>query len=245
MSSSQGAQIGAQWNQKSENALIEGMARDGERWYQKRGKVLPKLPSLEWANVMLACCGIISFDAVLCGGPRHSTFESPHLDTSDVTTIPSTPYLSARVASYAIRGCESCHTAPEGISKFNLSPMEQFPLLSPPPSHSSSTRSAKAPFISNNDVSPDRKLLVRCLDCLRNRYCESCHKWWCEECYSIPNHGVIASTLPQPWEAVCSTSGAASEVLDKENVKVHMGLCVEDCLVGEMMSGAGSNGMRG
>jgi hypothetical protein len=34
-----------------------------------------------------------------------------------------------------------------------------------------------------------------------------------------------------------------STVNQEENVKVHMDLCVDNCLVGDMMAGAGSNGM--
>jgi hypothetical protein len=45
----------------------------------------------------------------------------------------------------------------------------------------------------------------------------------------------------QPWEAVDITKGGHPE----KNVKVHIDLCVEDCLVAEMMPGAGSNGMWG
>jgi len=36
-----------------------------------------------------------------------------------------------------------------------------------------------------------------------------------------------------------------TRVPEPESIKVHMGLCIENCLVGEMMSGAGSLGMGG
>jgi len=36
-----------------------------------------------------------------------------------------------------------------------------------------------------------------------------------------------------------------TQVPKSESIKVHMGLCIENCLVGEMMSGAGSFGMLG
>jgi hypothetical protein len=245
VTSSQGAQIGSQLDQKSENVLVEEMARDGDKWYQKSGKVIPKPPSGEWADVMLACLGIISFDAVLCGGPRHSTFDVLPADTPDAPTNLSTAYLSARIASHAVQGCSGCNTAPEGFSKFGVSPMEQFPLLAPPPLHSSTVKSAKTPSTSNNTPPSEAKLIARCLDCLRNRYCESCHKWWCENCYSTPNQGFNIPTSPQPWQAVGSSLVVVGEVGDKKNVKVHMGLCVDGCLVGKMMSGAGSNGMCG
>ena len=243
--SSQGAQNGAQWNQESETTLGKEMTRDGDKWYQASGKVIPKPPSLEWANVMLACRGIISFDAVLCESSRHSTFEMLPADATNATMNPSAPYLSARIASYAVQGCNNCHTAPEGFRRFGVSSMEQFPLLAPPPICSSTIKSAKSPFIFSKEFTKERKLLVRCLDCLQDRYCETCHKWWCEECYPVPSGAFIVPTAPQPWETLGGSSGSLHKAVEKSNTKVHMGLCVEDCLVREMMSGAGSNGMWG
>jgi len=236
---SEGAQIGAQWNQKSGDALAEAM-KGVDKWYQNSGKVIPKPPSLEWANTMQACEGIISFDAVLCHGPRHSPL-APEADPD--SKVPwykqQSAHISPRVASYAIAGCSGCGTAPEGFSRFGLSPKEQFPLLAPLPLHSSTVKSAKTPF---SNPPTDSKLLVRCLECLRNRYCESCFKWWCEDCYEIPNQSANADSL-QPWEAVGTTIGIGG--YPGKNVKVHIGLCVQGCLVAEMMSGTDSMRMWG
>jgi hypothetical protein len=44
-----------------------------------------------------------------------------------------------------------------------------------------------------------------------------------------------------PWEADGGSISGHSE----KQIKVHIGLCVEDFLVTEMMTGAGSNGMWG
>jgi hypothetical protein len=234
---SQGAQIGARWNQISGDALAEEMVRGGDKWYSGTGKVLPKPPSTDWADTMYVCQGIISFDAVLCHGPRHAALEASSDDTSKDSTWYRDPraHIPPRVATYSVGGCSGCRTAPERFSKFGSSPLEQFPLLAPPALHASTIKAAKAPFIGSGN-----KLLLRCMDCLRNRFCESCHKWWCEDCYEIPNqgHGLGPS---QPWETMGTTLGGHPE----KNVKVHIGLCVEDCLVAEMMSGAGSNGMWG
>jgi hypothetical protein len=214
------------------------MERTGGKWYRKSGRVIAKPPSLEWANTLQACQGIISFDAVLCRGPRHSD----SLITDGQNSAPwykhRDAHLSPRVATHAVKGCCKCGTSTEGFSSFGTSPMDQFPLLAPPPLLASTAKSAKSP--SREDTT-SKKLLVRCLDCLRNRFCESCHKWWCEACYEVPNPVAHASTPLQPWEYVASTSGAHPD----DKVKVHMGLCVENCLVAEMMSGAGSNGMWG
>jgi len=233
-----GAQIGAQWNQKSGDTLADELACGADRWYQAGGKVLSKPPSLEWANTMYACQGIISFDAVLCNGPRHSSLgfgdskpPSPWYQSSGV-------HLSSRVATHSVGRCFACKKSPEGIARFKQAPMERFPLLAPPPLHSSTIKAAKTPFPGFGD-----KMLLRCTDCLRSRYCENCHKWWCEDCYEISDHGGFFVPGPaQPWGAAESGN---SGLHPEKNVKVHMGLCVEDCLVAEMMSGAGSNGMWG
>ncbi|TVY13937.1 hypothetical protein LARI1_G008985 [Lachnellula arida] len=236
---SQGAQIGARWNEKSGDTLADEIERSGDKWYRKSGKVILKPPSLEWAETLRACQGIISFDAVLCRGPRHS--ESVALGND----VPSghwyqhqDAHLSHRIATHAISGCCVCGTSPEGFSYFGASHMNQFPLLAPPPLLASTAKSAKAPTGADT---LSKKLLVRCLECLRNRFCESCHEWWCEDCYETPDPLSHLPTPLQPSEPVASTLGVQSD----NKVKVHMGLCVESCLVAEMMSGAGSNGMWG
>ncbi|KAG4436728.1 hypothetical protein IFR05_007782 [Cadophora sp. M221] len=231
-----GAQIGAQWNQKSGDTLADELACGADRWYQTAGKVLGKPPSLEWANTMYACQGIISFDAVLCNGPRHSSAVIGGGKPASPWYRSSGAHLSSRVASHSIGGCFRCKKGPEGIAKFKQAPLERFPLLAPLPLHSSTVKAAKTPFPGFED-----RLLLRCTDCIRSRFCENCHKWWCEDCYEISDAGgffVPGST--QPWESNDTWSSGTDK-----NVKVHMGLCVEDCLVAEMMSGAGSNGMWG
>ncbi|PBP19801.1 hypothetical protein BUE80_DR009302 [Diplocarpon rosae] len=154
--STPGAQIGAQWNQKSGVALANGLACGADRWYQAGGKVLTKTPSLDWANTLSSCHGLISFDAVLCNGPRHS------FGTSD--SKQHTPWyrcdvahLSPRVATHSIGGCFSCGMAPEGIARFNYSTPARFPLLGPPPLHSSTAKAAKTPF----SLFEDKLLLSR------------------------------------------------------------------------------------
>ncbi|TVY62319.1 hypothetical protein LSUE1_G007864, partial [Lachnellula suecica] len=230
-----GAQIGAQWNERSGDTLADEMERNGDKWYQHSGKVIAKPPSSEWAETLKACQGIISFDAVLCRGPRHSELTP---DTkSTIWYKRQDAHLPPRIATHAVKGCCKCGTTTEGFAHFGASPLDQFPLLAPPPLHASTAKAAKAP--SCEDTS-SKKLLVRCIDCLRVRFCETCHKWWCEDCYEASGLPVNFSPTIAPWESVGSTAGQL-----ENNVKVHMGLCVENCLVGEMMSGAGSSGMCG
>ncbi|EHK96176.1 hypothetical protein M7I_8133 [Glarea lozoyensis 74030] len=189
--SSRGAQIGAQWNEMSENALAHDLEKSGDKWYEKSGILFAKPISSEWADTVLSCQGIVSFDAILCNGPRHHSREASANGHNEGSPIPpyrrALAYLPPRLATYSTGGC----------------------------------------------CSEIKKLLVR--------YCEGCHKWWCEDCYEIPEVAVTPVESLQPWEAVGSNLGGQPE----KNVKVHMGLCVENCLVAEMMSGAGSNGMWG
>ncbi|KAH8666049.1 hypothetical protein BGZ60DRAFT_377997 [Tricladium varicosporioides] len=196
---SYGAQIGTGWNMRSGDTLADEMKKNGDKWYQRSGKVITKPPSHEWAETIRACMGIVSFDAVLCNGPRHSlpvTTEEQRNETPWYQL--RNAHLPPRIATCAVRSCCNCKTSPEGSSVFGRSPMERFPLLAPPPLHASSARAAKAPAAEDTT---DKKLLVRCLDCLRNRYCESCHKWWCEDCYEVPDLSYSSSGPLQSWES--------------------------------------------
>ncbi|KAG9229496.1 hypothetical protein BJ875DRAFT_194003 [Amylocarpus encephaloides] len=196
---SQGAKIGAKWNQLSENTPVEDLGRGGDQWYGTGGKVLAKAPSYDWADTILACRGIISFDAVLCNGPRHLSPVAG--DKNDERTAPwyrhPRAYLPPCIATYAVGACCKCNTVPEGFSEFGQSPVDQFPLLAPPPSHSSTIKAAVTPSAED---SPDGQLLVRCIDCMQSRYCESCHRWWCEDCYEIPHSSIESAGYLEPWK---------------------------------------------
>lgn len=227
---SQGAQIEAEWK-KSQEALEEEETRSSGLWFGKRGKIFPRPISSHWAGTLHACHGIISFDAVLCNGPRHQ-LSTERLSSAWYSQLEF--YVAPQVATHALEGCSHCGSSPEGFSKFGTSPMDRLPLLAPVPLQSSTTKSAKTP--PRGDV--EKKLLVRCIECLKSRYCESCHRWWCEDCYDIPGQGYNPS-IAQSWEM------AESAEKPEENVKVHMDLCVDNCLVGGMMSGTSSYGMWG
>lgn len=207
---SRGAQIGAQWNDKPQDTLAHEIVRDCDKWYSGGGKVIAKPPSIEWAHTIAACRSIISFDAVLCRGPRHIATPGKHGSTSHAMRYEGhNAYLEPRVATHSMRRCHACGTAPEMFSKFGVSPIHEFPLLAPPPLHASTVKAAKTPSIS----SPS-SLLVRCVDCLRGRFCESCHIWWCENCYEVPSHA-YAPGSPQSWEG----SGATAVGYPETNVK--------------------------
>jgi hypothetical protein len=238
--SSQGAQIGAEWNQKSSEALNTVLAKTEDKWYQSSGRMFKKQPSQEWAETLQACEGIIAFDAILCRGPRH--------DSTSAINAPGkaapTSYLPPAIASVALgpAGCDTCHASAEGPAIFGQSPPSAFPLLSPVPIHSSTVRAAQIPHTI--DGSSSLPLFARCERCLKNRWCERCHRWWDEDCYVGSQIGQRTELQQTEYLESIQTNGA-TQVISKESIKVHMGLCVEHCLIGEMMAGAGSNGMWG
>ncbi|PHH74564.1 hypothetical protein CDD80_2994 [Ophiocordyceps camponoti-rufipedis] len=178
------ASVGSDWNHKSQQALTSSLRRDGDAWWIKHGRIMTRPISPEWADCILACEGIVAFDAVLCEGPRHlnsSAFGRSSLPGGD---------QSPAVATFSVSACESCGSAPEGLVQPTRSPA-RLPLLSPLPILSSSVQAATTPY------QPCQPFVARCGDCLLGRYCFACHKWWCETCYKIPGqandgHVVVA-----------------------------------------------------
>jgi hypothetical protein len=239
----QGAQLGAQINQRSRDALSVSLLGDGDELYGKLGNLFPKPPMAGWARTVEICRGLINFDGILCSGPRHGMLSGAWKEELEQRPWYVRPiaYLPPTVATIALRCCSSCHSAPEGIMTYGVTPPKDLPLLAPPPFHSSTIKVATD---SSKKISGRRaQLLHRCKDCLRGRYCESCHKWWCEDCYEL----AVGNEGMKPPHAVISGFPDAG-LIDgpgPSNFKVYMGLCVEDCLVGEIMSSAGSNGMWG
>jgi hypothetical protein len=241
--SAQGAQIGAQWNHKSSDALNAALAHTEDKWFQSSGRMIAKRPSPEWAEVLQACQGIISFDAVLCRGPRHDPSRA-FVTEGDGSTPHPTSFLRPTIATVALgpAGCESCHSCTEGPAIYGKSAASEFPLLSPVPLHGSTLQAAKMPHTIDGSSPPP--LYARCEDCLKGRWCERCHKWWDEDCYA--GSTVAQRTELQQTEITetLQTNGT-TKMIPKQTIKVHMGLCVDQCLVSEMMAGAGSNGMWG
>lgn len=230
--SSEGAQIGAEWNSRSEMALSAspGLKQPLDDWWKTKGRIWSnegnanRAPKPEWADILLACQGTLAFDAVLCRGPRHD----PSITTPDRLLRPA-------IADIALgsRGCESCGSCPEQPAVFNRDADSCFPLLAPPPLHASTRRSAQRPIVQEGDVPP---LILRCLDCLRERWCEKCNKWWCEDCYQEPVSRAKRQHPNSPEDGLQDDSGWALEALSANAaVKVYSNLCVETCLVGEML----------
>ncbi|KAL6870379.1 hypothetical protein J3F83DRAFT_676881 [Trichoderma novae-zelandiae] len=171
-SDASGMSIGAEWNQKSQSALASSLQHQGDVWWHEKGRILPRPVSQEWASCMFACQGIIAFDAVLCHGPRHRNSPA-YRGGSYLDSAPA-------VATYSLAGCEGCHGAPEGLIHPDSSSMAGLPLLAPLPLLSSSLRAATKP------KEPCSSFVPRCMDCIRERYCIGCEKWWCESCFELP-----------------------------------------------------------
>ncbi|KAH0172693.1 hypothetical protein KCU67_g1624, partial [Aureobasidium melanogenum] len=230
--SSEGAQIGAEWNSRSEVALSASLGHDQplDEWWKTKGDVwntpgsTKYTPSPDWADILLACQGIIAFDAVLCRGPRHD----PNRTTPERLLRPAL----ANIALGA-RGCESCGSCPEQPAIFDRDADFNFPLLAPPPLHASTVRSAQRPIVQGNDVPP---LILRCLDCLRERWCEKCNKWWCEDCYQEPVSRAKRQHPNSPEDGLQDDSGWVLNALSANSaVRVYSNLCIETCLVSEML----------
>ncbi len=215
-------------------------AKEEEAWYVRRGGqfLLQNTTSGEdWANTLAACQGIIAFDAVLCGGPRHE------YSTSTMNVIPH-----QSIATRALDGCASCGSAPEGWTVWGettadsrrdpderrdsgnfSSEIGRFPLLWPPPRHSSSVRVAMCPagqptnprLVSGKEKDRAR-FIPRCYDCLQDRYCGSCNRWWCETCYPAPNAHVEPGAANDLVSATQPTHHISAS-------KVRDGRCLNKC----------------
>ncbi|OAA40931.1 hypothetical protein NOR_05513 [Metarhizium rileyi] len=165
--------ISSGWNQKSRKALTSSLEREGDSWWSKRGRIITRPVSQEWVNCMAACAGIIAFDAILCQGPRHRNSVAFGRPLLMVDNEPA-------VATQAVGGCEVCGKAPEGMVSEELRLPQCLPLLTPIPIMTSSVRAATCPSL------PGQTFVPRCPDCLRERYCGCCNKWWCESCFQLP-----------------------------------------------------------
>ncbi|PNY25174.1 Uncharacterized protein TCAP_04878 [Tolypocladium capitatum] len=190
--------IGSGWNHKSQVALTTSLRREGDAWWSKRGRVISRPIPDEWVSCMVACEGIIAFDAVLCQGPRHHN--SPAFGKTSLRADGG-----PAVATHAISGCEDCGKAPEGLVHPTSSPPASLPLLTPPPLLSSSLRAATSPHY------PYPPFVARCMDCLCGRYCSGCDKWWCENCYQLPGQQGPQVTLSDFVVVEDDEDGSVSE----------------------------------
>jgi hypothetical protein len=223
---SRGVNISVDWNHKSQHALKESIEGDGEDWYNQKGKIISKPIVDGWAETLLFCREVLRFDAVLCTGPRHQN--SPAFGKALITPAPANGGSPWGVATFALGGCASCGSAPEGFTVYGESRSEDLPLLSPIPSHSSNVKSATCPAPVTYGDSGKHEFVPRCLECIRERYCFSCNQWWCENCYQVPSREELAA---QHVQIVDETNGLIDHEMaafEQVKVKVRMGYCL-DC----------------
>jgi hypothetical protein len=160
-------------------------------WYKPSGKVLRGTIEDGWAQTIKRCEGIIAFDAVLCRGPRHNV--ELYSSSNKNEPRPEERLLGPAVATISLgpRGCDGCRTSPGGPAIWGESPIEDFPLLSPPPLYSSRILNAKRP-VANGDHAV---MIASCAECLNIRWCHRCNKWFCFKCLPHPQE-VVARLSP-------------------------------------------------
>ncbi|KAK5062531.1 hypothetical protein LTR84_004604 [Exophiala bonariae] len=223
-------------------------------WYSPTGKVIDKGfgKRSSWEETLQACYGVISFDAVLC---THM-----HTDMAPVLHAASQDYLQEHKAGIAPMatislgpdGCAGCGRHPQGAPVWGESDISEFPLLWPPPTNAKLIDAVRPPpRFSENGKQLKQRLIVACSWCLTNRHCESCHRWWCADCYN-PKKSKKWSDMERLSTLGLSYLPSLDELRNgagnddyEEHIKVFNGLCVQNCLVAEYMAGAGEGGMWG
>jgi len=170
---------------EDENTVARERRQSQNEWYSPTGKIFKHTIAEGWARTLQKCQGIIAFDAVLCRGPRHDV--NRYTSTNEDSPATEAPLLEPAVATVALgpRGCDGCHSSPEGPAIWGQSPDVHFPLLSPIPLHVSSIVTAKQP-----ELIPGKHpfLIARCADCLTDSWCHRCNKWFCSNCLPNPQH---------------------------------------------------------
>ncbi|KAI3320983.1 hypothetical protein HD806DRAFT_209494 [Xylariaceae sp. AK1471] len=219
-----GAHISVDWNRKSQHALKEYIEGEGEDWYNQKGKVINKPIVDGWAETLLDCREMMRFDAVLCTGPRHRN--SPAFGKTPITPATTDGSSPWGVATFALGGCASCGSAPEGFTVYGDSRLEDLPLLSPIPLHSSSVKSATCPVAMVHEGNQRLEFVPRCLECIRERYCFSCNQWWCEACYQVPSRDELTAQHVQIVDDMNGLTDHELAALEQPKVKVRMGYCL-------------------
>ncbi|KAH0837248.1 hypothetical protein AYO21_11601 [Fonsecaea monophora] len=234
------------WNSllRPERTNLNGTARsrDVEPWYAPSGHVITqgRVTRTSWEETLQTCRGIISFDAVLC---THM-----HADMAPVLHPASREHLTENkpgippLATVALgpAGCASCGRAPRGAPVWGKSDLREFPLLWPPPHTGKLIDAVRPPLrlTEDGEILPQR-LIVSCKWCLANRHCDSCHQWWCAECYNpdrakrfasperlAPAADITAASEADRGTGQTTTNGTSST---GHLLKVFAGRCVENC----------------
>ncbi|CAI4211715.1 unnamed protein product [Parascedosporium putredinis] len=73
----------------TESQIGEEVGASGDLWYVRKGRVIDQELSSEWAETLIDCQGVISFDAPLCTAPCH--MNSPRMVASLPNRVRSGP----------------------------------------------------------------------------------------------------------------------------------------------------------
>jgi len=222
-----------------------------QHWYAPSGRVtsIGAEARSAWEETLQSCNGVISFDAILCTAMHEHMAACLHEASRDFLAT-SKPGVST-IATIALGpgGCSGCGQAPEATPVWGQDHMSKFPLLSPPPHSGKLLDATRPPGAVIFGSSQPPRLIVSCKWCLVNRHCDSCNRWWCADCYD-PKESSKLRDLEALSSAGLDYLPAQEELqtFDRDgskgdSIKVFNGFCVENCLVGEMMAGAGSYGM--
>ncbi|PUU80312.1 hypothetical protein B9Z19DRAFT_1100346 [Tuber borchii] len=112
--------------------------------------------SSQWALV-ISNCKDICFDTRVCRGSKHR--------------IDEVGFVEPRISEIKLEGrCSGCGIIPTSEGLPNV-------LVAPAPLHSSTIKVA----CKGADGKPTADAL-RCEMCVRERWCEGCGQWWCEDC---------------------------------------------------------------
>lgn len=212
---------------------------DVENYYTATGRVvqIKSTDAAFWAHTIDSCRGVIWFDAVLCS--HMHTEMTDMLSNTTRDQRPDAPTIATLALGPA--GCTGCGRAPLGAPVWGKSEQEDFPLLWPPPASGRVTDAIRPPVRKVGNKNEPNRLIVSCQWCVDSRHCDSCHKWWCGDCYN-PKKG---KTVPTVEDVHPGQPPRVDTTNNNTSIKVHEGFCVEHCLRGELMAGAGEGGMWG
>ncbi|OHW97942.1 ubiquitin fusion degradation protein [Colletotrichum incanum] len=203
---------------------IDGIDRSGEVW--RNVHLDENLTEDECVYLSaFTCCTLIlnglSVTAELC----HEIILDPAYNVRILST--------RGVKNLNKRGCAGCGAAPEGMPVHKRTIASHRPLLSPPPLLSSSVKGAT---VTQSVLGSSVSFVARCIDCLRERCCASCNKWWCKECYQTPG---AATELADTDAIVVDAEGGAwvqhQEHESHPKTKVRDGACFPNCTAGEVI----------
>lgn len=146
-------------------------------WFSPTGLVLSSHLTKPdgWAETLQVCSGLIAFDAVLCTHMHRET--RPYRSDTGIYNP---------LAEYALGsdGCAGCGNAPEDAPIWGHSDLTSFPLVSPPP-FSGRLVDAVRPLGGQlyHPETSQLRLVVSCSQCLHDRHCQCCQRYWCVRCY--------------------------------------------------------------